>query len=140
MMKIAKMVIALTIPLLGVGLTVPTTVNASAWKKGTPKAVRGDWYNKGVQNKHVNIGWTDFSATKHEFGVGHMGMPTVTVYHPFYKHTKNTYFLKGYAKKIGLWPGRNIMYKLVRKGHHFQLKGIKGAFDDVPVYRQSSHK
>lgn len=134
-MKIKRFMFALVLPLLGVGLAMPVTAHASGWKRGTPKAVRGSWFNKGVHNKKKNIGWTIFGADKHSFGVGHMGMPSVTVYHPFYKYAHHTYFLKGYAPKNGLWLGSNLLFKVVKKGKHLHLVSNKGTYENVTLYR-----
>lgn len=134
-MRVKRVVVALALPLLGVGLVTPMTAQASSWKRGTPKAVRGSWFNKGVHNAKKNVGWTAFNADKHSFGIGHMGMPSVVVYHPYYKYAHHTYFLKGYAPRNGLWRGSHVLFKLVKKGKKLHLVSNKGTYDNVMLHR-----
>ncbi|GEO65890.1 hypothetical protein [Levilactobacillus spicheri] len=129
-MNIKRVILTLTTSALGIVLMLPVTADASSWHKGTPKAIRGVWF---LQEKDR---WTSFEVTKKDFGVGHMGMPAVTVWHPFYKKTKSAYILKGYAKANGLWLGANIKYKVVKRGRHIHIKSIKKTiYDNITLYK-----
>lgn len=134
-MKIKNIVIALAMPLLGVGLATPVTANASSWRRGVPKAVRGNWMNKEYFVKKRDVNWAGYDAGKHYFCIGFVNTSAIVVYHPFYKHSKSTYLLKGYAPKNGMWPGGNIMLKLVKKGKHFRLTAHKGVYANMAVYK-----
>ena len=129
-MKIRNFMVMLVLPLMVVGLTVPTTANASSWKKGTPKAVRGEW-----MTSKDKMPWTAFGAKKKSFTVGHMGMTGLLISHSSYKHSNSTYTLKGYAKADGMWLGGTVMCKLVKKGHHLHIKGTKGIYYNATLYK-----
>ncbi|MFC6253893.1 hypothetical protein ACFP1H_04780 [Secundilactobacillus hailunensis] len=121
---------------LVVGIGQSTTVSASSWHHGTPKALRGKY--QGKLPKHSALGFGPISIISANHTVDQSsGMPQIYVKNVKYKKYGHYYRIIGHGVKSGMYRGGQedtMYYKKGRalkeqstsqyKQHHHSFKWI----------------